>query len=174
MTSYAYNVCSILFILYFVVGVCARSSKTILIWLHWVVFHLFTTFLFFPLFLLFRRRNYILLSDILEHLRISRGALLKKVKRLDIREMPWSQFMAEIADKPLCVAPKYSPPDSSTQEGVAELVPMNYNLRRLLNIRVESVNMTWINPGSTIPPLNKSRRWRCPRLSPPEHLPSRN
>lgn len=67
---------------------------------------------------------------------------MKKAKRLDIREMPWSQFMAEIADKTLCVAPKYSPPDSSTQEGMAELVPINYNLRRLLNIRVESVNMT--------------------------------
>lgn len=67
---------------------------------------------------------------------------MKKAKRLDIREMPWSQFMNEIADKPLCVVPKYSPPDSSTQEGVAELVPINYNLRRLLNIRVESVNMT--------------------------------
>ena len=89
-----------------------------------------------------RRRNYVLLSDILEHLRIGRGALFKKAKRLEIREMPWSQFMAEIADKPLCVVPKYSPPDSSTQEGVAELVPINYNLRRLLNIRVESVNMT--------------------------------
>lgn len=100
--------------------------------------HLFTSlFLFF-----FRRRNYVLLSDILEHLRIGRSALFKKAKRLDIREMPWSQFMAEIADKPLCVVPKYSPPDSSTQEGVAELVPINYNLRRLLNIRVESVNMT--------------------------------
>ena len=124
--------------------------------------YLFTSlFLFF----FFRRRNYVLLSDILEHLRIGRSALFKKARRLDIREMPWSQFMAEIADKPLCVVPKYSPSDSSTQEGVAELVPINYNLRRLLNIRVESVNMTWIIPGSTIPPKNKSRRW-WPPVSP--------
>ncbi|KAJ7373436.1 BCL-6 corepressor-like protein 1 [Desmophyllum pertusum] len=88
------------------------------------------------------RRNYVLLSDILEHLRLSRGALFKKARRLDIREMPWSQFMSEIADKSLCIVPRYSPQDSSTQEGMAELVPINYNLRRLLNIRVESVNMT--------------------------------
>ena len=104
------------------------------------VLNLLTTVVCF--FCLFRRRNYVLLSDILEHLRIGRSALLKKAKRLDIREMPWSQFMTEIADKPLCVVPRYSPPDSSTQEAVAELVPINYNLRRLLNIRVESVNMT--------------------------------
>lgn len=88
------------------------------------------------------RRNYVLLSDVLEHLGISRGALLKKAKRLDIREMPWSQFMAEIADRPLCVVPKHAPSDSSTHEAMAELVPINYNLRRLLNIRVESVHMT--------------------------------
>lgn len=56
--------------------------------------------------------------------------------------MPWSQFLCEIVDKPLCMVPKFSPPDSSVQEGVAELVAINYNLRRLLNIRVESVNMT--------------------------------
>ena len=82
------------------------------------------------------------MSDVLEHLRISRGALFKKVKKPEIREMPWSQFLAEIADKPLCIAPKYSPPDSSVQEGMAELLPINYSLRRLLNVRVESVNMT--------------------------------
>lgn len=131
MTFTAYNVYSFLFIAYFVVEGCAGlivMSELLL---------LFTT-----LFLFFRRRNYVLLSDILEHLQIGRSALLKKAKRLDIREMPWSQFMAEIADKPLCVVPKYSPPDSSTQEGVAELVSINCNLRRLLNIRVESVNMT--------------------------------
>jgi len=115
-----------------------RTVLRTVIWSRCLVLNLRTTFLF----CLSRRRNYVLLSDILEHLRIGRGALLKKAKRLDIREMPWSQFMNEIADKPLCVVPKYSPPDSSTQEGVAELVPINYNLRRLLNIRVESVNMT--------------------------------
>ena len=91
---------------------------------------------------IFRRRNYVLLSDILDHLRIGRGALFKKARKLDIREMPWSQFMAQIADNPLCVVPKHSPPGSSTQEAVAELVPINYTLKRLLNIRVESVNMT--------------------------------
>ncbi|XP_078380644.1 uncharacterized protein LOC144663538 isoform X2 [Oculina patagonica] len=37
------------------------------------------------------RRNYVLLSDILEHLKIGRGALFKKARKLDIREMPWSQ-----------------------------------------------------------------------------------
>lgn len=68
--------------------------------------------------------------------------MLKKVKRLDIHEMPWSQFMAEIAGKPLCIVPKYCPSDSSTQEGIAELVPINYNLRRLLNIRTETVSLT--------------------------------
>ena len=56
--------------------------------------------------------------------------------------MPWSQFMAEVVGKPLCVVPKYCPADSSTQEGIAELVPINYNLRRLLNIRTETVSMT--------------------------------
>lgn len=142
MTSYAYNACSILFILYFRSRSLCLFSEDYFDLVALSSLSPFYNFSFLSSFLLFRRRNYILLSDILEHLRISRGALLKKVKRLDIREMPWSQFMAEIADKPLCVAPKYSPPDSSTQEGVAELVPMNYNLRRLLNIRVESVNMT--------------------------------
>lgn len=88
------------------------------------------------------RRNYVLLSDVLEHLRIGRGALVKKAKKLDIREMSWSKFLAEIADRPLCIPPKYSPPDCTAQEGVAELVPVNYSLRRLLNIRVESVMMT--------------------------------
>ena len=97
-----------------------------------------------------RRRNYFLLSDVLEHLGISRGALIKKAKRLDIREMPWSQFMAEIADRPLCVVPKHTPADSSTHEAMVELVPINYNLRRLLNIRVESVHMTWNQEASTI------------------------
>ena len=89
-----------------------------------------------------RRRNYVLLSDVLEHLRISRAALLKKIKKLEIREIPWSEFLTEIADKPLCISPKCSPADSSAQEGVAELIPVNYSLRRLLNIRVESVMMT--------------------------------
>jgi len=88
------------------------------------------------------RRNYVLLSDVLEHLRISRAALLKKIKKLEIREIPWSEFLTEIADKPLCIPPKCSPADSSAQEGVAELIPVNYSLRRLLNIRVESVMMT--------------------------------
>lgn len=89
-----------------------------------------------------RRRNYVLLSDVLEHLRISRAALLKKIKKLEIREIPWSEFLAEIADKPLCIPPKCSPAASSAQEGVAELIPVSYSLRRLLNIRVETVMMT--------------------------------
>lgn len=88
------------------------------------------------------RRNYVLLSDVLEHLRISRAALLKKIKKLEIREIPWSEFLAEIADKPLCIPPKCSPAASSAQEGVAELIPVSYSLRRLLNIRVETVMMT--------------------------------
>lgn len=60
--------------------------------------------------------------------------------------MPWSEFLAEIADKPLCIPPKCPPSDSSAQEGVAELIPINYSLRRLLNIRVESVMITWVHP----------------------------
>ena len=89
----------------------------------------------------FSRRNYVLLSDLLDQLRMSRALLLKRCRRLDIREMPWSKFLAEIADRSLAAVPKFSPPDSSTQEGVAELVPLNYSVRRLLNIRVECVSL---------------------------------
>ena len=90
------------------------------------------------------RRNYVLLQDVLDDLNISRAALTRKVKRLEIREMPWSEFVNQLSASQVCVRPQSVPPNCSTREALAELLPLTFTLRRLLGIKLETVSITWL------------------------------
>ena len=56
-----------------------------------------------------------------------------------MRHMPWSEFMEEISHNQFCLKPEFVPAGTSSEEPVAELVPLTYSLRSVLAIRVEAV-----------------------------------
>lgn len=90
--------------------------------------------------MLVSRRNYMLIQDILERLGWARTTLFKRCKsKLEIREMPWSEFLEEISHSQFCVKPEHVPAGSSLEEPIAELVPVTYSLRSILGIRTEAV-----------------------------------
>lgn len=69
---------------------------------------------------------------------VAKTTLQKKLKSADILEIPWSKFLEHLSENHLCVKPSYTPEGTSTDEPKAQLVPLNYTMRRLLGIRVES------------------------------------
>jgi hypothetical protein len=99
------------------------------------LFHVFTVFTFFHY---FRRRNYLLLQEIYENGHVARSTLQKKLKNIETLEMPWSEFLETITENHLCNKPSFSPEGSSKDEPKAELIPLNYTIRKLLGMRIET------------------------------------
>ncbi|XP_031566536.1 BCL-6 corepressor-like isoform X2 [Actinia tenebrosa] len=83
------------------------------------------------------RRNYILVQEFYDSGLVAKTTIQKKIKNIETLKMPWSRFLDIISENHLGVKPSYSPEGSSKDEPTAELIPLNYTIRRLLGIRIE-------------------------------------
>jgi len=79
-----------------------------------------------------------LVQELYENSDVAKTTLQKKLKSAEVLELPWNKFLEYLSENQVCVKPSYTPEGTSNDEPIAQLVPLNYGMRRLLNIRIES------------------------------------